>query len=109
MLDHNLDEDCYGFECLECDQLNNKIEDVKYWLLHLINQLYGAQELDKEDCECCLHELGALVGLSIPNRELNISRQAPKPSFGSASWSLNSWREWNNEFLKKLPLSQEAV
>jgi len=87
----------------------NKIEDVRYWLDYLLDQLYSTNKLDLQECERCLEELCSVVGIKVPKEEIAIERKLfPLAQFKAEEkkTSIEDWKKWNNRYLKELKISK---
>lgn len=87
-------------ECLRCDQKENALQDVKYWMLYLLEQLYSEKAIDCDEIERCLMEISAVVDIKFPVGELGIERKhllEPK----HISNDVDKWLEWNQLYLKQ--------
>jgi molybdopterin/thiamine biosynthesis adenylyltransferase len=83
-------------ECFDCMHKENKIDDIKYWLTNLLEQLYSDEKLDIQDAENCLEELCGVVGIKIPKRDIAIERK----HFLKVPEVVQSWIQWNNQYIK---------
>jgi hypothetical protein len=83
-------------ECFKCLELENKLDDVAYWLRGLLDQLYGIEEFNLSLIEHHLAELAHTAKMTIPNRDLAIRAK------DETSTMLDSWKIYNNGYLKSL-------
>lgn len=94
-------------DCFSCDQKENKLTDIKYWLIHLVDQLYSEKPIDAEELERSLEEVCNIVDVSIPNRPLNFDPPKDFSEHIKEYEPLNSVEEWvrfNNQYLKQLAI-----
>ena len=94
-------------DCFSCDQKDNKLTDIKYWLIHLVDQLYSEKPIDAQELERSLEEVCHIVDVSIPDRPINISQHKDFSENIKEYKPLNSVEEWvrfNNEYLKQLAI-----
>ena len=98
------DEPYCEAECFECESKDNQLDDVKYWLKYLLDQLYSSKELDLIELERTLEELGHIVNVNLPERDLSIERRTFLPQ--AYSLPLESWKEFNHNYLKQIAVSE---
>lgn len=85
------DEEYAEPECFECQAYDNKIDDIKYWLNFLLDQLYGKEKLNVEECDSFIQEICALVGAHMPEQALAIQIKQ-KPSLLTYPVSSLGWK-----------------
>lgn len=93
------DDNYYAYECEKCDEKDNQLSDIKYWLLYLIEQLYSSDPLNINECERTLEELCAVVKVNLPARDIAIERKSYFPTQISY---LQDWQTFNKQYLKEL-------
>ncbi len=99
------EDDQYGSKCFECEEKQNKLNDVKYWIKYIIDQLYSDDELNELELENFLEELCAVVDTKVPIKAMTIQR-APiaKVEYHPITkpFDMQAWVEWNKNHLKQL-------
>jgi len=99
------EEEYYEKECNQCTLHGATLEDIKYWFIGILDQLYSSAKLDRNDLEHCLEELSHLIGLSVPASQLKVVRaQEAKLMSIQKTDEVEDWKGWNTEYLKQLAL-----
>ena len=93
------DEPQAEYECFECMEKENRIDDVKYWFRAVLDQLYGMEEFNKENLERYLEELSGYLNMKIPSTDLSVVR---KNRTVDMTPMLDAWKNTNNQYLKSL-------
>jgi hypothetical protein len=83
-------------ECDDCLEKSNRLDDVKYWLRAILDQIYGLEEFDESKLENYLDELSGYLNMKLPVRDLVISRKQNKQD---RITYLDDWKQFNNNFL----------
>lgn len=83
-------------ECFECCEKANRIDEVKYWVNALLDQLYGIEEFSIENLESYLEELTFRLEMKLPNQRLAVVRKNRTDDI------LDSWKQFNNQYLNNL-------
>ncbi len=99
------DEPYCGDNCNQCNSYESKLENVKYWLEYLMDQIYSKSTFDEGEFENCLEELCDSVDMKLPKEQLCITRKNPAPSASNPvmkEFDIEGWKTWNNEYLKQL-------
>jgi hypothetical protein len=92
-------------ECFGCDEKDNKIDNVKYWLKYLLEQLYSKTAFDCDEFERCLQELCSEVSMKIPKEELCVEHKASLKIAThpmQKTFDIGAWKDWNNNYLKSV-------
>lgn len=91
--------------CYDCGMQENKLNDIKYWLIHLVKQLYTSEDLDKQELERTLEELCQCADVQVPKEDLKIERTV-KPERQDYKKVLlnmvNDWKKLNFAHIKSL-------
>lgn len=85
-------------ECWQCDEKNNKIDDIKYWFRAVLEQLYGQEEFDAKSLENCLDELSGFLDMKLPKQQLAVVGHVRD----DMSQLLDGWQKYNKEFFNQL-------
>jgi len=85
-------------ECFGCSEKENKIDDIKYWLRSIVDQLYSKEKLDVVEFETALQELCFNVNIRVPIKALEIQRKEPK----ELEKELSTWIQWSKDHLQQL-------
>lgn len=91
---------CYDYkECYDCEEHNNTLEEIKYWVKSLVDLVYSDDNF--EDFEVYLEELTHVLGMKIPQSSPNVCRKkAP------ANPLLKEWIKFSKDHLKSLVVNQ---
>ena len=85
-----------------CDA-EKKLNEARYWLENIVQQLYMTEDLDILDLENCLDELVHLFGLKLPKGDLQVRRKVTATQHPiMKSFDVEAWKNWNNQYLKQL-------
>lgn len=90
------EEESYYKECLDCQCKDAIIDDAKYWFKAILNHLYGKKELNLEDLERCLDELGMQLDVRIPENDLQINGKFLPEDV------IDEWKKFNTVYLQHL-------
>ena len=93
------DEPPAEYECIDCMEKENRLDDVKYWFRAVLDQLYGMEEFKAEDLKRYLEELSAYLSMKIPTHDLAVVR---KDRTVELTPMLDAWKQANNQYLKIL-------
>jgi hypothetical protein len=85
------------YECLDCQEKDFRLDDIKYWVVAIVEHLYGSKELSADLLDHCMQELTHLLSFHIGNREINVKRKEP-----TNIQPIRDWIEFNNKYLKQL-------
>lgn len=75
-------------ECYHCSQKEDTLGEIKYWFNAVLDQFYGRDEFNSQEIERFLQEISSTLGVKMP----------PEPITNT----LNTWIEYNNNYLKSL-------
>ena len=75
-------------ECYHCSQKEDALGEIKYWFNAVLDQFYGRDEFNSQEIERFLQEISSTLGVKMP----------PEPITNT----LNTWIEYNNNYLKSL-------
>lgn len=96
-------------ECPDCQEKDFRLDDIKYWVLAVVEHLYGTKELNGDLLDHCMQELTHLLSFYIGNREINVKRkelnivQRVRAIIEKSDEELTKdWIEFNNKYLKQL-------
>jgi hypothetical protein len=83
-------------QCFECQEKENHLSDVKYWFRAVLDQLFGLEEFSRENLEHYTQELACYLNMKIPSQPLAVAEKK------EVSKLMEEWKQFNNEYLKKL-------
>ena len=105
-----IDEPYCENECFNCSVKENKMHDIKYWFRQVLEQLYSTDNLEIDSLERCVQEMCSLIGMKIPQQDICIKRMKDKKDVQVYNIKphtiISEWLEFNNSYLKQLPVSQ---
>ncbi len=92
-------------EYTECDYENDKnskaLNDIKYWLKDVLEQLYENPQLDTSLFERSLEELCAVVNMPIPKKPLSLVREEEAQP--------TEWKIFKEIYIKALSVNFEPI
>jgi len=53
-------------------EVSQKLDDASEWLSEVVDLLYGKKEFNLTDLDNALNELGAYLGVKLPNKEMTV-------------------------------------
>jgi hypothetical protein len=86
-------------ECYDCQTKQDTIDEVKYWLNIVVEQIYSTSELNEASFEDDLDELCTLLKIKLPKGAPQIVRkpkEAPMPEY------VSHWLQFNKSHLETL-------
>lgn len=98
------DEPQAEYECFECMEKENRLDEVKYWFRAILDQLYGAEEFNPEKLEDYLQELASYIGMSGKPflRTLSVTGVRKNRTVEKTTEMLEEWKTLNNQYLTTL-------
>jgi hypothetical protein len=85
--------------CFDCQSKDNQIQDARYWLRAILDQLFGLGDFNKDLLFNSLEEMAHLLDVSLPDRDLSVVRKERTVDFSKL---LEEWKKANNDYLKNL-------
>lgn len=87
------------YECFQCNEKSNRLDDIKYWFRAVLDQLYGMEKFNAEDLQLYLEEMSAYLDMKIPSHDLVVVRKGCTVDMTPI---LDIWKTTSNEYLKSL-------
>ena len=87
------------YDCIACQAKDNQLQDARYWLRAVLDQLFGLEDFSQEVLFHYVEEFAHLLEIPLPNRDLTVVR---KDRTVDITKVLGEWKDVNNQYLKNL-------
>jgi hypothetical protein len=87
-------------DCDDCFAHENLLDEIKYWLTAVLDQIYGKEKFDEETLHFYLDEL--THRLEMKNHSQSVAVTGKEKSTDFTENMLDTWKVFNNGYLQTL-------